>query len=151
MDVSKLLVRASAKSAPQKSAGADSSDSGSAAIECAENDDDGDDFGGATAPEISYFETDAFKKVAAVISLALRAFNVVMASLLSVFVPQTCDPIANSPDVALRERHDCTMTENFTDLIALNTWALAFNFACLGAYLALFLIQVLLRCLAYCH
>jgi hypothetical protein len=135
MDTSKLLVYHSQKSLLHKHS------SNSAAIELVQSGDAGAVEDIEAAPEISYFETDAFKKLTAVLLLVLRAFNVVMATLLAVFVPQTCPGVPNSPDIALRENHDCTMEENFTDLILLNKWALAINFVSLSAYLALFFIQ----------
>lgn len=69
------------------------------------------------------------------LTLASNAFKVVMATLLAVFVPQTCPPSPTNP-----EKHDCTMEENFTDLTSFNKVALAFNFIALGFILLMFYI-----------
>jgi hypothetical protein len=79
-------------------------------------------------------------------ALCIDMFKLCMASMLCVFVPQSCpasekydpaDPsasIGNTCDGCTCEvtSHDCTFEENFRCLITLNKFTLAWNFICLG-------------------
>jgi hypothetical protein len=92
-------------------------------------------------PEQQWYETDEFRRVLSFIKLLIRCFNVVMASLLVVFVPQLCPGDPTNADIVMRTPHDCTLNENFTDLITINKWALTFNFVSLFFYLLMFTIE----------
>lgn len=60
-----------------------------------------------------------------------EAYKVLMACLLSVFVPQLCPETGNT----------CTLKENFSDLTAYNTFVLLFNFLTLTSFLYLYYLQ----------
>jgi hypothetical protein len=61
----------------------------------------------------------------------LEAYKVLMACLLSIFVPQYC-PETNQT---------CTLKENFSNLSMYNEFVIAFNFITLGLFLYLYTIQ----------
>jgi hypothetical protein len=90
---------------------------------------------------VGFFESPQFKQVLAFFMLLVRAFNVVMASLLVVFVPQRCPGVPGSSDPSMVIPHDCTMHENFNDLTSINTAALWLNFLCLALFLLMFYIE----------
>lgn len=65
-------------------------------------------------------------------SLLATSYRVVMASLLALFVPQKCP---ESPS------NECTLRDNFTDLIPFNVAVLVVNFLTLGSMIALSVIE----------
>jgi len=67
-----------------------------------------------------------------VIILLTESFKVLMATLLSIFVPQRCD---NQSDKI------CTITDNFTNLTNYNIAVTTFNFITLGTFIALYTIE----------
>jgi hypothetical protein len=66
------------------------------------------------------------------ILLLTESFKVLMATLLSIFVPQRCD---NNIDKL------CTITDNFTDLTAYNMFVVIFNFITLGGFIVLYITE----------
>ena len=77
-----------------------------------------------------YYSQNTQQSVNVITSFFSDSFSVVMASLLSVFVPQNC------------EDHICTLTENFSNLISFNVFTLAFNFLTLFFFLLLYIIEL---------
>jgi len=61
----------------------------------------------------------------------LDSIKVVMATLLSIFVPQYCETTGTT----------CTLQENFQDLTSFNVFVIAWNFITLGMYSWMLLIQ----------
>lgn len=59
-----------------------------------------------------------------------ESFKVIMASLLSIFVPQACND------------HLCSMEENFTNLITYNKFVIAFNFTTLFYFIILYYYEI---------
>lgn len=80
----------------------------------------------------------AMKLFTDTIALIIDMFRLAMASLLSVFVPQTCPGAIDAEKEGYfgctREviAHDCTFTENFICLTTFNKMVLSWNFICLG-------------------
>ena len=60
-----------------------------------------------------------------------EAYKVLMACLLSVFVPQLCPETGTT----------CTLKENFSDLTPYNVFVLLFNFWSLSSFLYLYYMQ----------
>jgi hypothetical protein len=75
---------------------------------------------------------DQKQTIKSVIILLTESFKVLMATLLSIFVPQRCD---NQSDKI------CTITDNFTNLIDYNIVVTTFNFITLGTFIALYVIE----------
>jgi hypothetical protein len=67
--------------------------------------------------------------------LLLEAFKVVMACLLSLFVPQKCAGKPLDPDPALQVDHDCGINENLQDLSGFNKFVVTWNFLTLGVFI----------------
>lgn len=109
----------------------------------------------------NYFEDqDRQQRIAVATSFIGDGFRVVMASLLSIFIPQGCPQYTdkhslfdsifgseyphisnqlNGTDVSLQV---CTLTENFTDLIDFNIAVLALNFFTLFCFIYLYIIEL---------
>lgn len=79
---------------------------------------------------------DTKQRLKSILALILTGFKTMVATLLSIFVHQVCEP---SPDIP--EPHECTMTENVTDLTSYNTGVLAFNFITLGAFVGMYILE----------
>jgi len=75
---------------------------------------------------------DQKQTIKSVIILLTESFKVLMATLLSIFVPQICD---NQSDKI------CTITDNFTNLTDYNIAVTTFNFITLGTFIALYVIE----------
>jgi hypothetical protein len=75
--------------------------------------------------------TDTKEKLTSYATSVIESYKVLMACLLSVFVPQYC------PET----KATCTMSENFTGLDAYNTFVLVFNFLTLGSFVYLYVCQ----------
>jgi hypothetical protein len=75
---------------------------------------------------------DQKQTLKSVIILLTESFKVLMATLLSIFVPQRCD---NQSDKI------CTITDNFTNLTDYNIAVTTFNFITLGTFIALYVIE----------
>eukprot|EP00743_Colponemidia_sp_Colp-15_P001152 GILK01001265.1.p1 GENE.GILK01001265.1~~GILK01001265.1.p1 ORF type:complete len:264 (+),score=34.23 GILK01001265.1:176-967(+) len=65
-------------------------------------------------------DDEYWQKVIAILKFAMNFFGLVMATLLSIFVPQNCGVTT------------CTFEENLTDLTDFNKFVLGWNFATLG-------------------
>jgi len=74
---------------------------------------------------------DTKEKITSYASSVIESYKVLMACLLSVFVPQYC------PET----KATCTISENFSDLSSYNTFVLVFNFLTLGSFLYLYICQ----------
>ena len=61
----------------------------------------------------------------------IEAYKVVMATLLSIFVPQYCEDTKTT----------CTLKENFSNLSRFNTFVIVYNFINLGMFMRLYYIQ----------
>jgi hypothetical protein len=70
---------------------------------------------------------DTFQWLLALGVGSYQIFKLVMATLLSVFVPQRCDDV-DAFGVPTGTFHDCTAKENFEDLTNFNTFVVVFNF-----------------------
>lgn len=77
-----------------------------------------------------YYSQNTQQRISVVSNFCSDSFSVVMASLLSVFVPQNCID------------HICSLAENFTDLISYNVFTLAFNFLTLFLFVILYVIEL---------
>jgi hypothetical protein len=75
---------------------------------------------------------DQSQTLKSIIILLSESFKVLMATLLSVVVPQRCD---NQPDKL------CTMMDNFTNLTNYNTAVTVFNFITLGGFIGLYVVE----------
>lgn len=73
---------------------------------------------------------DTKERVSALGGFFVECFKIFMACLLSVFVPQECDG------------RMCSIQENFDDLNAFNIIVLFVNFATLGVFFALYVIEL---------
>jgi hypothetical protein len=139
LDISKLLVLSSARAVYRKHATSSAAALALAAADTEFSDPSDNEF--SDDPHVGFFESPQFKQVLAFFMLLVRAFNVVMASLLVVFVPQRCPGVPGSSDPSMVIPHDCTMHENFNDLTSINTAALWLNFLCLALFLLMFYIE----------
>ena len=117
----------------------------------------------------AYFNNqDTQQNMTVTINFISDGFKVLMASLLSVFVPQKCETYVPNIDifnstfgsmdwaVALNrntsftkgingttlDEHICTLKENFSDLINFNSFVLAFNFLTLFYFMYLYYIEL---------
>jgi hypothetical protein len=61
----------------------------------------------------------------------IEAYKVVMATLLSIFVPQFCEESGTT----------CTLKENFSNLSRFNTFVIVYNFLNLGLFIRMYFIQ----------
>jgi len=77
-----------------------------------------------------FYSQNTQQKINVVTSFFSDSFSVVMASLLSVFVPQNCN------------NQICSLTENFSNLISYNVFTLVFNFLTLFLFLLLYIIEL---------
>jgi hypothetical protein len=75
---------------------------------------------------------DQSQTLKSIIILLSESFKVLMATLLSIVVPQRCD---NQPDKL------CTMMDNFTNLTNYNTAVTVFNFLTLGGFIGLYVVE----------
>ncbi len=77
---------------------------------------------------VACFSQDQFNMLLSTGLTAYQLFKLVMATLLSVFVPQRCeaDPKSSNPD--LQVVHDCTIEENFEELTNFNVFVTTWNF-----------------------
>ena len=75
---------------------------------------------------------DQSQTLKSIIILLSESFKVLMATLLSIVVPQRCD---NQPDKL------CTMMDNFTNLTNYNTAVTVFNFITLGGFIGLYVVE----------
>jgi hypothetical protein len=75
---------------------------------------------------------DQKQTINSVILLLTESFKVLMATLLSIFVPQRCD---NQSDKI------CTMVDNFTNLTNYNIAVTTFNFITLGSFIGLYIVE----------
>lgn len=101
---------------------------------------------------------DTQQSLTVAVSFASDAFKVLMASMLSVFVPQGCPqtgpktdlylehfpdlPIPNYINGTYTETGICTLKDNFTDLIDYNSFVLAFNFITLCYFIYLYYVEL---------
>lgn len=85
---------------------------------------------------------DQKQTINSVIILLSESFKVLMATLLSIFVPQRCD---NQIDKI------CTINDNFTNLTNYNIIVTTFNFITLGTFIALYTIEYMREnwCIVY--
>jgi len=77
-----------------------------------------------------YSSQDTQQRINVVTNFCSDSFRVIMASLLSVFVPQNCND------------HICSASENFTDLISYNIFTLVCNFVTLFCFIVLYYIEL---------
>ena len=109
-----------------------------------------------------YSSQDTQQSISVITGLASDAFKVVMASLLAVFIPQSCSsqetrqsifdatfsdvPIppafAGQMNETMTTIHICTFHENFSDLMDYNAFVLAFNFLTLGYFIYLYKVEI---------
>lgn len=107
-----------------------------------------------------YSSQDTQQGISVITGLASDAFKVVMASMLSVFVPQSCSieesktsiyettfgnpppELAGHLNGTLTTTHICTFHENFNNLIDYNAFVLAFNFITLGYFIYLYKVEI---------
>lgn len=75
---------------------------------------------------------DQKQTLKSIVIMLSESFKVLMATLLSIFVPQRCD---NQPD------NLCTMMDNFTNLTKYNTAVIVFNFLTLGGFIGLYVVE----------
>jgi hypothetical protein len=94
--------------------------------------------------------SDTVQRIKATILFISEMFKVLMATLLSVFVPQSCaddHPIIenlNSTSTNNTEENQdfaCTMSDNFSNLSGFNIAVLAINFVTLGSFLSMYIIE----------
>ena len=117
----------------------------------------------------AYFNNqDTQQNITVTVNFISDGFKVLMASLLSVFVPQKCEiyvpninifnnifgsmdwvitlnqNISFSRDIngTTLDEHICTLKENFSDLINFNSFVLAFNFLTLFLFMYLYYIEL---------
>jgi hypothetical protein len=79
-------------------------------------------------------------KIISVFMMLLELFKVTMATLLSLFVPQTCDP---NEQIGINERHSCTLEENIGmyEMSNYEWFVLYWNFITLALCLILYTIM----------
>ena len=77
-----------------------------------------------------YNSQDTQQRINVAVSFVSDGFRVVMASLLSVFVPQSCDGQL------------CTVQENVSHLIDYNSFVLSFNLFTLAVFILLYIIEL---------
>lgn len=81
---------------------------------------------------------DQFNKVLASGLAMYEIFKSVMATLLSIFVPQYCKPDLTHPSTSRHVGHDCTIEENFEELTQFNLFVVVWNFIslffCMATY-----------------
>ena len=75
---------------------------------------------------------DQKQTINSIILLLSESFKVLMATLLSIFVPQRCD---NQSDKL------CTMADNFTNLTNYNIAVTTINFITLGCFITLYVVE----------
>ena len=75
---------------------------------------------------------DQKQTLKSIVILLSESFKVLMATLLSIVVPQRCD---NQPDKL------CTMIDNFTNLTNYNTAVTVFNFLTLVGFIGLYVVE----------
>ena len=75
---------------------------------------------------------DQKQTIKSIILLLSESFKVLVATLLSIFVPQRCD---NQVDKL------CTMVDNFTNLTNYNIAVTTINFITLGCFISLYIIE----------
>ena len=92
--------------------------------------------------------SDTKQKFKSIINLFSQGYKVLMASLLSVFVPQQCPVIqddlssSSSSDFIDNITHgECSMKENFMDLIPYNVGVLIINFITLGLFIGFYILE----------
>lgn len=117
----------------------------------------------------AYFNNqDTQQNMTVTINFISDGFKVLMASLLSVFVPQKCETYVPNIDIFNNtfgsmdwaitlnqnisftrdingdtlDEHICTLKENFSDLINFNSFVLAFNFLTLFLFMYLYYIEL---------
>lgn len=77
---------------------------------------------------------DTQQRWQSILAFGLSGYRVMMASMLAVFVPQQCP---ESPS------NECTLRDNFIDLIPFNTAVLVVNFLTLASLITLLLVEYL--------
>jgi hypothetical protein len=77
-----------------------------------------------------YYKQDTQQRINVFTSFVSDSFRVVMATLLSVFVPQNC------------QGHICSFEENTSNLIEYNIFVLAFNFLTLFVFILLYIVEL---------
>ena len=101
---------------------------------------------------------DTQQSITVITSFAADAFKILMASMLSVFIPQGCPQTGDNTDLFIEhfpgkpvpdyingtytEKTVCTFKDNFTDLIDYNSFVLAFNFITLCYFIYLYWIEL---------
>lgn len=117
----------------------------------------------------AYFNhQDTQQNITVTVNFVSDSFKVLMASLLCVFVPQKCETqvpniqifnntfgsmhwaivlnrnasFTNNINGTTLDEHICTLSENFSDLIDFNTFALAFNFLTLFYFIYLYMVEL---------
>lgn len=101
---------------------------------------------------------DTQQSITVITSFAADAFKILMASMLSVFIPQGCPQNGTNNDLFIEYFPDkpvpdyingtytetavCTFKDNFTDLIDYNSFVLAFNFITLCYFIYLYWIEL---------
>ena len=77
-----------------------------------------------------YSSQDTQQRINVITNFFSDSFRVIMASLLTVFVPQNCNG------------EICSLTQNFSDLIPFNVFTLTFNVVTLFCFLLLYCIEL---------
>lgn len=75
---------------------------------------------------------DTRQRLQSVVTLLSTGYKMLMAGMLSLFVPQKCTESVNN---------ECTLQDNFTDLTPYNTAVLAINFVTLASYLIFYSVE----------
>lgn len=78
----------------------------------------------------NYKQQDTQQIISMCISFSTESFRIVMATLLSLFVPQSCDG------------HLCSMKENVANLTPYNLFVITFNFLTLLNFIVLYYIEI---------
>jgi hypothetical protein len=107
-----------------------------------------------------YSSQDTQQSISVITGLASDAFKVIMASMLAVFIPQSCTieesktniyqsnfgaippELAGYMNGTISTTHICTFNENFSDLMDYNAFVLAFNFLTLGYFIYLYKVEI---------
>jgi hypothetical protein len=94
-------------------------------------------------------DSDTKQKIQSFVLLITHGYKVLMASLLTIFVPQKCSVITNDNSSNISSNNssyyltnnECTLKDNFINLIPLNQGALAINFITLALFLGFYIFE----------
>ena len=77
---------------------------------------------------------DTQQKINIVTITVSESFKILMATLLSIFIPQECviDGVSRT----------CTFSDNFANLTSFNTFVVVFNFITLGTFVGLYYVEI---------